>query len=56
MTTVGMVEEGAIREHVRKGGRWRDSVVHAILDHEWATVSAGPACPSAGRAAGPGEQ
>ncbi|WP_408648242.1 hypothetical protein [Streptomyces gossypiisoli] len=22
-------------EHVRKGGAWRDSVVHAILDREW---------------------
>ncbi|MFD8913634.1 GNAT family N-acetyltransferase [Streptomyces sp. NPDC059575] len=37
MTAVGMVEEGVIREHVLKGGTWRDSVVHAILDHEWAS-------------------
>ncbi|MFJ4322269.1 GNAT family N-acetyltransferase [Streptomyces tricolor] len=35
MTSVGMVEEGTIREHVFKAGRWRDSVVHAILDREW---------------------
>ncbi|MFG2816237.1 GNAT family N-acetyltransferase [Streptomyces sp. NPDC048410] len=56
MTAVGMVEEGTIREHVRKGGRWRDSVVHAILDHEWAAVSAGPVCPSARRTSGLGEQ
>jgi ribosomal-protein-alanine N-acetyltransferase len=35
MTRVGMVEEGRIREHVRKGGVWRDSIVHAILDREW---------------------
>ncbi|MFF0591922.1 GNAT family N-acetyltransferase [Streptomyces antibioticus] len=35
MAAVGMVEEGVIREHVRKAGRWRDSVVHAILDREW---------------------
>ncbi|MEU2592988.1 GNAT family protein [Streptomyces albidoflavus] len=36
MAKAGMVEEGRIREHVRKGGNWRDSVVHAILDREWA--------------------
>ncbi|WP_225827086.1 GNAT family N-acetyltransferase [Streptomyces naphthomycinicus] len=35
MAAVGMVEEGIIREHVQKAGRWRDSVVHAILDREW---------------------
>ncbi|MGW5498931.1 GNAT family N-acetyltransferase [Streptomyces olivaceoviridis] len=35
MTSVGMVEEGTIREHVLKAGKWRDSVVHAILDREW---------------------
>ncbi|GAA3304746.1 GNAT family N-acetyltransferase [Streptomyces cinereospinus] len=35
MAAVGMVEEGTIREHVLKDGRWRDSVVHAILDREW---------------------
>ncbi|GHH19480.1 GNAT family N-acetyltransferase [Streptomyces rubradiris] len=39
MAAAGMVEEGVIREHVLKGGVWRDSVVHAILDREWhATV------------------
>ncbi|MEU9602847.1 GNAT family N-acetyltransferase [Streptomyces sp. NPDC048057] len=26
---------GRIGEHVHKGGRWRDSVVHAVLDREW---------------------
>ncbi|MFC9891946.1 GNAT family N-acetyltransferase [Streptomyces pilosus] len=31
----GMVEEGTIRKHVLKAGKWRDSVVHAILDREW---------------------
>ncbi|MEU8527751.1 MULTISPECIES: GNAT family protein [Streptomyces] len=31
MAAAGMVEEGTIREHVLKAGRWRDSVVHAIL-------------------------
>ncbi|MEV0442920.1 GNAT family protein [Streptomyces spectabilis] len=35
MAAVGMVEEGTIREHVQRGGVWRDSVVHAILDREW---------------------
>jgi RimJ/RimL family protein N-acetyltransferase len=35
MSSVGMVEEGTIREHVMKAGKWRDSVVHAILDREW---------------------
>ncbi|GCB47511.1 GNAT family N-acetyltransferase [Streptomyces sp. NL15-2K] len=36
MDRAGMAEEGRIREHVRKGGVWRDSIVHAILDREWA--------------------
>ncbi|WP_157857317.1 GNAT family N-acetyltransferase [Streptomyces yerevanensis] len=35
----GMVEEGTIREHIFKAGRWRDSVVHAMLDREWAAAS-----------------
>ncbi len=35
MLKAGMVEEGRIREHIEKGGKWRDSVVHAILEHEW---------------------
>ncbi|MGX4695489.1 GNAT family N-acetyltransferase [Streptomyces sp. JNUCC 63] len=39
MTAAGMVEEGTIREHVLKAGRWRDSVVHAILEREWATAA-----------------
>jgi RimJ/RimL family protein N-acetyltransferase len=34
MTAVGMVQEG-IREHVLKAGKWRDSVVHSVLDGEW---------------------
>ncbi|WP_329560673.1 GNAT family N-acetyltransferase [Streptomyces uncialis] len=38
MARAGMVEEGVIREHIHKGGRWRDSVVHSILDREWAAV------------------
>ncbi|MEU6172757.1 GNAT family protein [Streptantibioticus parmotrematis] len=39
MLKVGMVEEGRIREHVEKGGAWRDSIVHAILDHEWGSLT-----------------
>ncbi|MEU3796020.1 GNAT family N-acetyltransferase [Streptomyces fructofermentans] len=39
MTAAGMIEEGTIREHVFKAGLWRDSVVHAILDREWAVES-----------------
>ncbi|RPF30304.1 GNAT family N-acetyltransferase [Streptomyces sp. TLI_185] len=35
MTAAGMVEEGYIRAHIKKAGRWRDSVVHAMLDDEW---------------------
>ncbi|WP_171161890.1 GNAT family N-acetyltransferase [Streptomyces sp. I05A-00742] len=35
MLRAGMVEEGRIREHVQKNGRWRDSIVHAALSHEW---------------------
>lgn len=36
MLAAGMAEEGTIREHVLKAGKWRDSVVHAILDREFA--------------------
>lgn len=35
MTKLGMVEEGRIRGHIRVRGRWRDSVVHSILEDEW---------------------
>ncbi|MFD4986470.1 GNAT family N-acetyltransferase [Streptomyces sp. NPDC058374] len=35
MLKAGMVEEGRIREHIQKAGQWRDSVVHAIIEHEW---------------------
>ncbi|MFI1826165.1 GNAT family N-acetyltransferase [Streptomyces sp. NPDC020412] len=41
MAAAGMVEEGRIREHVHKGGRWRDSVVHAMLDREWEQAAQG---------------
>ncbi|MFE9687646.1 GNAT family N-acetyltransferase [Streptomyces sp. NPDC006285] len=39
MTAAGMVEEDVIRSHIQKAGQWRDSVVHAILDDEWAARS-----------------
>ncbi|WP_055534661.1 GNAT family N-acetyltransferase [Streptomyces graminilatus] len=35
MAAAGMVEEGTIRGHIEKSGRWRDSVVHSILDEDW---------------------
>jgi RimJ/RimL family protein N-acetyltransferase len=39
MAAAGMVEEGTIRQHIHKAGQWRDSVVHAMLEDEWAAVS-----------------
>ncbi|MGW1990206.1 GNAT family N-acetyltransferase [Embleya sp. NPDC001921] len=35
MERAGFTREGTIREHVHVRGAWRDSVVYAILDHEW---------------------
>lgn len=35
MTAAGMTEEGTIRGHILKQGRWRDSVVHSMLENEW---------------------
>ncbi|MGW2325246.1 GNAT family N-acetyltransferase [Streptomyces sp. NPDC001700] len=35
MQKAGMVEEGRIREHIEKSGKWRDSIVHAMLEREW---------------------
>ena len=35
MERAGMVVEGRIREHIQRGGQWRDSIVHAVLDREW---------------------
>jgi len=34
---IGMTREGCLRQHKRARGRWRDSLVCAILDHEWQT-------------------
>lgn len=42
MITAGMREDYTIREHIQKAGRWRDSVVHTILRHEWQPIGAGP--------------
>ncbi|MFE9446460.1 GNAT family N-acetyltransferase [Streptomyces sp. NPDC006602] len=35
MASAGMLQEGTIRAHIQKAGRWRDSVVHSMLDDEW---------------------
>ncbi|MFD5641335.1 GNAT family N-acetyltransferase [Streptomyces anulatus] len=42
MRRAGLVEEGRIREHVRRGGRWQDSVTHSILDHEYSAITPYP--------------
>jgi len=39
MERAGMVVEGRIREHIQRGGRWRDSIVYAVLDHEWQSIN-----------------
>lgn len=39
MEAAGMVEEGRIREHIKKRGQWRDSIVHGIIDREWSARS-----------------
>jgi ribosomal-protein-alanine N-acetyltransferase len=31
----GMSLEGRLRENLLMRGEWRDSLVYAILDHEW---------------------
>nr|WP_206344269.1 GNAT family protein [Streptomyces mesophilus] len=35
MAQAGMAEDYTLREHIQKAGKWRDSVVHTILRHEW---------------------
>lgn len=32
---IGMQHEGHFREHKWAKGKWRDSLLYAILDHEW---------------------
>ncbi|MFJ5656355.1 hypothetical protein ACIQD5_23790 [Streptomyces microflavus] len=34
-----LAQEGYIREHVQRSGKWRDSVTHSILDHEYLGVT-----------------
>jgi RimJ/RimL family protein N-acetyltransferase len=34
---LGMQYEGRIRDHVFTNGVWRDSLLYAILQHEWTT-------------------
>lgn len=35
MRGLGMIEEGRTRHHLLVRGRWRDSVIHSILEDEW---------------------
>lgn len=32
---LGMTREGHLRENLLDHGRWRDSVVYSVLEHEW---------------------
>jgi RimJ/RimL family protein N-acetyltransferase len=34
LTHLGFAREGTLREHVFTGGRWRDSVLFSLLEHE----------------------
>lgn len=36
----GMRQEGHLREHKWQKGKWRDSYLYAILDHEWKRLNA----------------
>ncbi|MFD6415734.1 GNAT family N-acetyltransferase [Streptomyces sp. NPDC060194] len=40
MSAAGMTKEGTIRSHILRAGRWRDSVVHAIIEDEWQQLAA----------------
>jgi len=33
---LGFRHEGRMRDHVFTNGAWRDSLLYAVLDHEWA--------------------
>ncbi len=35
---LGMSPEGRIRDHVFTNGAWRDSLLYAVLAHEWASA------------------
>ena len=39
---LGFTYEGHMRDHVFTNGDWRDSVLYAVLEHEWP----GPPSPS----------
>ncbi|MBC2875464.1 MULTISPECIES: GNAT family N-acetyltransferase [Streptomyces] len=43
LSKAGLVEEGRIREQFFVDGGWRDSVVHAVLEHEWRAPEGFPA-------------
>jgi ribosomal-protein-alanine N-acetyltransferase len=38
LAKLGFTPEGRIRDHVYTNGAWRDSLLYAILDHEWTTA------------------
>ena len=38
---LGFRYEGRMRDHVFTNGAWRDSLLYAVLDHEWTGVPAG---------------
>ncbi|MFF0451469.1 hypothetical protein ACFYT4_34795 [Streptomyces sp. NPDC004609] len=40
VTPHGSTSSASIRS-IEKGGQWRDSVVHAVLDSEWASTVSG---------------
>lgn len=43
---LGFTREGVIRDHVHKGGVWRDSVSFGVLAHEWGNTPDAPAAPA----------
>jgi RimJ/RimL family protein N-acetyltransferase len=51
---IGMQREGHLREHKWQRGRWRDSLLYAILEHEWRRLKAAGAGGALGRAHGQG--
>ncbi|MGQ4732593.1 GNAT family N-acetyltransferase [Streptomyces sp. Ju416(a)] len=46
MERAGLSEEGYIREHIQRGGQWRDSVTHSMIDHEYTDQVRCPQGPS----------
>jgi RimJ/RimL family protein N-acetyltransferase len=41
MEKLGMQREGHLRQHRWMKGRWQDSLLYAVLDHEWQALSSG---------------